>query len=98
MARAAFAAWAFVISWSLRNKRDRSCIFEQFCCAHRCKHIDSFFKGLKSAIGKGDNPVNASRASHSLCGLNGLIAIDSPMASVSKTTTATCIKTTTKTV
>ncbi|OYR13458.1 hypothetical protein CEV31_3425 [Brucella thiophenivorans] len=42
--------------------------------------------------------MNACRASHSLCGLNGLIAILIPMASVSKTTMATCIKTTTKTV
>lgn len=40
--------------------------------------------------------MNASRASHSLCELNGLIAIGALMASVSKTTTATCIKTTTK--
>ncbi|MEJ5081125.1 MULTISPECIES: hypothetical protein [unclassified Ochrobactrum] len=42
--------------------------------------------------------MNAYRASHSLFGRNGLIAIGACMASVSKTITATYIKTTTKTV
>jgi len=61
------------------------------------KSLTLFSKGLKAQAEK-ENSVNACRASHSLCGLNGLVAIGARMASVSKTTMATCIKTTTKTV